>query len=101
MNSGCNCKWGGCVPSKIAKILLFIGGLNWGLVGIGMFMNTNLNIVHMILGSVPMLEAIVYILVGVAAIMKIFGCKCKKCKANCAACSCSTGSSDNKTEVGM
>ena len=65
--------------SMIGKILLIIGGINWGLVGIGMFMNANLNVVNLLLGSWPTLEAIVYILVGVAAVMKIFGCKCKKC----------------------
>jgi uncharacterized membrane protein YuzA (DUF378 family) len=67
----------------IGKILLIIGGLNWGLVGVGMLMGNDLNVVHMLLGSWMKVEAIVYILVGVAAIMKIFGCKCKKCMAGC------------------
>ncbi len=77
----CNSKCGGagCVVSMIAKILVIIGGVNWGLVGVGMFMMKDFNIVHMILGSVPMAEAIVYVLVGLAAVMKIFGCKCHKC----------------------
>jgi uncharacterized membrane protein YuzA (DUF378 family) len=80
----CNGKCGGgCTPAMIGKILLIIGGLNWGLVGIGMFMDTNLNIVNMILGSWPMVEAIVYILVGVGAVMKVIGCKCQKCMAGC------------------
>ncbi len=68
-----------CNTSLIVKILIIIGGVNWGLVGVGMLMEADWNVVHMILGTVPVVEAIVYILVGVAAVMKIFGCKCKKC----------------------
>lgn len=75
-----------CVLRKIRKILLIVGGLNWGLVGVGMLMNTNLNIVNLFLGSWPMVEAIVYVLVGLAAIMKLVGCKCAKCKIACADC---------------
>lgn len=83
----CNGKCcGGCVCSKVGKILLIVGGLNWGLVGIGMLMTQDWNVVKMIFGSIPILEAIIYVLVGVAAVMKIFGCRCKKCvdmHANC------------------
>ncbi len=75
------CKGGMCVPMMIAKILVIIGGINWGLVGVGMLLGKmeSWNVVHMILKSMPTLEAIVYVLVGLAAIMKIFGCKCHKC----------------------
>jgi len=69
-----------CTPSKIAEILVIIGGLNWGLYGAGMLMGADWNLVDMLLGSWPMVEAIVYVLAGVSAIMMIFGCKCKKCK---------------------
>lgn len=101
MNSGCNCKWGGCSPSMIMNILLVIGGINWGLVGVGMLMDSDWNVVSMLLGTMPTLEAIVYVLVGVAAIVKIFGCKCKKCKAACATCSCSSGSTEVKMGENM
>ena len=47
----------------IAVWLVIIGGLNWGLVGIGMLAGTPLNVVNMILGSISWLEAIVYILI--------------------------------------
>jgi uncharacterized membrane protein YuzA (DUF378 family) len=80
-NGKCSC---GCVVKKTAKVLLIIGGLNWGLVGLGMLMGSNWNVVNLILGSWPTVEAIVYLLVGIAAIVKIFGCRCKKCMA-CAA----------------
>lgn len=73
------CK-GGCMMGKIAKILVIVGGVNWGLIGLGMLMgNAGWNVVNMIFGTMPTLEAIIYVLVGVAAVMKIFGCKCHKC----------------------
>jgi len=85
----CNCHAGMCLPSKIGKFLLIIGGINWGLVGVAMLMNNGAdwNVIHMLLGSWPMAEGVVYVIVGLVAIMKIFGCKCAKCKAACAACS--------------
>ncbi len=73
-----DCK-GGCGCSKIAWVLVVIGGLNWGLVGLGMLMKSDWNIVSMLLGSWPMVLAIVYLLVGIATVVKIFGCPCKKC----------------------
>ena len=76
---------GGCVPSMIAGALVVIGGLNWGLVGIGMLMHANWNVVNLILGSWPVVEAIVYILVGLATIGVLIGCKCDKCRMACKA----------------
>ena len=78
---GCGGGKGCCSVSFVARILLIIGGINWGLIGLGILLNSsaNWNVVNMIIGSVPVLEAIVYLLVGVAAVMKIFGCRCKKC----------------------
>lgn len=46
-----------------ALVLLVIGGLNWGLIGLA-----NYNLVGMIFGSIPMLENLIYIVVGVAAV---------------------------------
>ena len=84
---GCGCGCGkGCTPALIGKILVIVGAVNWGLVGVGMLMDADWNVVHMLLKSVPVVEAIVYILVGVAGVMKIFGCKCKKCAGACASC---------------
>ena len=79
--SNCGGCKGCCTPALIGKILLIVGGLNWGLVGLGWVVGggADWNVVHMLLGSWSMVEGIVYILVGLAAIMKIFGCKCKKC----------------------
>ncbi len=79
----CNSKCGGCkgccTPALIGKILLIVGGIHLGLIGVGMLMGNDLNLVKLLLGAESNLEAIVYILVGIAAVMKIFGCKCKKC----------------------
>jgi len=47
----------------VAYILLFVGGLNWGLVGL-----FNYNLVSSLLGSMPMVEKVVYILVGLATV---------------------------------
>ncbi len=82
-----------CTTSKTAYWLLIIGAVNWGLVGIGHFAGINLNVVNLILGGWGWLEAIVYILVGVAGIMMIRGCKCGSCKAgDCEACGTGEGS---------
>jgi uncharacterized membrane protein YuzA (DUF378 family) len=91
---GGNCHGGGCVVSKIGKILLAVGGLNWGLVGVGMLMGKldEWNVVKMLLGTMPTWEAVVYVLVGVSALLYIIGCKCKKCKAACSTCAVGGGS---------
>lgn len=79
---------GGCAYSMIAKILVAVGGLNWGLVGLGMLTNSaeSWNVVNMLLGDWPVVEAIVYLLVGISAVVLLVGCRCKKCVAACATC---------------
>lgn len=69
----------------IIKILVIIGSINWGLIGLGMLLGqmSSWNVVSMVFGSMPTLEAIIYVLVGVAAVLKIFGCKCHKCAGAC------------------
>jgi len=59
----------------IAFILLFVGGLNWGLVGL-----FNFNLVMVLLGT-GMLAKVVYILVGLSAVYVIATHKtdCKVC----------------------
>lgn len=58
----------------IAFILVIVGGLNWLLVGF------NWNLVEALLGSWPMIVKIVYILVGLSAILLVAthkkDCKC-------------------------
>jgi len=66
---------------SIAFILVVIGGINWGLIGLGGFMGQNLNIVQMILGFSPQLEWLVYLLVGVSAVLLVISHKgdCRYC----------------------
>lgn len=53
----------------LAWWLVIIGALNWLLVGLGMLMgNANWNLVNLIFGSVPVLEAVVYVLVGLSGL---------------------------------
>ena len=68
----------------IAFILTIIGGLNWGLIGLGRLMGgSGWNVVNMVLGSIPTLEALVYLLVGLAAVWLAVNHKkdCKWCSA--------------------
>jgi uncharacterized membrane protein YuzA (DUF378 family) len=61
--------------------LLVIGGLNWGLTGLGGFLEKNLNLVNLILGKIPVVENIVYLVVGLAAIgFTLHALFCKCCK---------------------
>jgi len=102
--SGSGCCGGhcghGCNTMMVVKVLLIVGGVNWGLVGLGMLMGKSMeawNVVHMILGGMPTLEGIVYVLVGVAAVMKIFGCRCKMCREGV----CDSCGSDTKEAASM
>lgn len=51
----------------VVLILVIIGAVNWGLVGIGVG-----DIVQMLLGSIPLLVKIIYILVGLAGLYLIY-----------------------------
>ncbi len=65
----------------VSWILLIVGGLNWLLVGLGGFLGGNWNIVYMLVGSIPALEWLVYVLVGLAAVYELMTHKssCKSC----------------------
>lgn len=56
---------------KLAWVLVIVGALNWGLAGIGYFLGTNLNVVNFLLGSWPSVENLVYLLVGIAALVRL------------------------------
>lgn len=58
----------GGMEMKWGVRLLILAGINWGLVGLGYFLNTNLNVINLILGSWPAVENIVYVVVGLCAI---------------------------------
>ena len=65
----------------VSWILIIVGGLNWGLVGLGGLMGSDLNLVNMLLGSMPMVEALVYLLVGLSAVFEVVTHKknCRMC----------------------
>ncbi len=59
----------------LSIILLIIGGLNWGLVGL-----FNLNVIDMIFVQAYAVARIIYVLVGLSALWRIFEWKaiCKR-----------------------
>ena len=48
-------------------VLIVVGGLNWGLVGL-----FGLDVIQAIFGSVPILVKAIYVLVGLAALYKLY-----------------------------
>jgi len=57
----------------VSRILLVVGGLNWGLVGA-----LEMDLVEMLFGSIPMLQKAVYVIVGLAALYEIYVLAAKK-----------------------
>lgn len=53
-------------------LLVIVGAINWGLVGVGQFLDANWNLVNIIFGSIPTLEALVYVLVGLAGLYELY-----------------------------
>ena len=51
----------------VSLVLVVVGGLNWGLVGLFKF-----DLVETVLGSVPIVQRVVYVLVGLAALYMIY-----------------------------
>ncbi len=62
----------------VAYILVIIGGLNWLLVGI-----FGWDVGELFGGQSAIVSRIIYIVVGVAAIVKIFGCRYCSCNSCC------------------
>ena len=53
----------------LGTLLVVVGALNWGLVGLGWLMGgADWNVVHMLLGSMQSVEAVVYVLVGLSGL---------------------------------
>lgn len=77
-----NSSRGLCGLCGTAMVLVIIGALNWGLVGIGGFADSNWNVVNLLLGGYPTIEWIVYILVGIAGLWSILSWS-KCCMSNC------------------
>jgi uncharacterized membrane protein YuzA (DUF378 family) len=65
---------------KVSYVLLVVGGLNWGLIGL-----LQTDIVSKLLGDMSMASRLVYVLVGISAVViLITKCGCKGCDgSNC------------------
>lgn len=60
----------------ICGILVIVGAINWGLVGVA-----DLNLVELVLGSMPVVVKVVYILVGLSGLYAIY--MASKCGGSC------------------
>jgi len=58
---------------KAANWLVLIGALNIGLAGVGSFVGTNLDVLKMALGSLGVVENLVYVLIGLSALWVLKG----------------------------
>jgi len=56
----------------VSLVLVIVGALNWGLVGLGNYMDQNWNLVELLLGSIPAAENAVYLLVGLAGLYTLY-----------------------------
>lgn len=70
-----------CGVHKVAWILVIVGALNWGLVGFFQF-----DLVAYLFGSWPMVERVIYALVGLAAVSIFFMGSCGPCKKEMGSC---------------
>lgn len=76
-----------CWLHKIAMLLLVVGGLNWGLVA----WDPSYNLISMIFGDptmTMMASRVVYALVGLSALVIVFGSKCCAGGAMCMGSKC-------------
>lgn len=75
-----------CPICKLVGLLVIIGALNWGAIGV-----MNVNYVEKLLGAYPTALKVVYVLVGLAGLVKLITC-IKPCPCCCGkdSGSCST-----------
>lgn len=51
---------------RVAYWLMVIGAINWGLVGLGFYLGGNYNLVNILFGSLPEVENLIYVLIGLS-----------------------------------
>jgi len=73
--AACSAK-GAC---KVCRILILIGALNLGLIGLGNLLGFSGDVVYALLGSWPIVIDVLYVLIGLCAVMKLVN-MCKSCK---------------------
>jgi uncharacterized membrane protein YuzA (DUF378 family) len=56
----------------LSLALVIVGALNWGLVGLGGFVGSNWNLVNLLFGGFPTIEALIYVLVGLAGLYELY-----------------------------
>ena len=56
----------------LSLILVIVGALNWGLVGLGNYLGANWNLVALLFGWAPVLENLVYVIVGLAGLYELY-----------------------------
>jgi len=61
------------ILDTVSLWLVIIGGINWGLVGV-----LKLDLVETIFGSIAILQQIIYIVIGLAALYMVYGTLMKK-----------------------
>ncbi len=79
---------GMCVGHKVAAALVWVGAINWGLVGVFKY-----NLVASLFGAGSSVERVIYIIVGVSALFMLLMCKCSGC---CQGGACGMGKGDKK-----
>ena len=69
----------------VVSFLVIIGSLNLGLTGLGDLLGSDMNVLMMLLGSWPTLMSVLYLLIGLSAVMLGVGflkygkdCACNK-----------------------
>lgn len=56
----------------IVVVLVIVGAINLGLAGLGGLLGVNLNVLNLVLGSIALLENIVYVIIGLAGLYKLY-----------------------------
>lgn len=84
--SGSKC----CPICNIVGLLVIIGALTWGAVGV-----TGVNYLEKLLGNYPTALKVVYVLVGLAGVVKLITCF-KACPCSCAKGDAGGGSCSTK-----
>jgi len=75
---------------RCAWWLIVIGALNWGLVGLGGLFNRSWDVVYLLIGSwSSVISDLVYLVIGIAAVIVLVGCK--KCEAGGGCADCKNG----------
>jgi uncharacterized membrane protein YuzA (DUF378 family) len=57
---------------SVTFILTCLGAIQWGLIGIGGFMGKNINIVSMLSRGNGIIEYIIYLIIGISAVVHIW-----------------------------